>query len=416
VPDYVRAGYSFPCTNLLPKETIQEPFQMRILAPKPQGTVIPFIHSSMIRAFRSLGHEVLDFPYSPGKADIQSLSTLASTGPASVFSLDLPLDPDLRNGLKDFQESTRVPWIIWFVDDPEGFGFPECCDPNWTVVFCWDGEITRQISAHVSWKGIPPIHLPLASDPELFYPEGGGSPLLFPGGVFIGSTAHPNRFFDEAILNSPGFEESVLALWDAWKTDLDQVPQELVWGFLQEKTGIVRSTLQKDPLARLWAYSTAYALGRRKRREIVSTVIGQGGGVFGNREWEQAVGNTYRGEVAYGEELRRLYHTAAFALETRQSQCRTALTQRVFDASVCGIPVLAEHSPELDECFDPRGEISSFRTIDEALERKKTILSLPKHSPGAMRARKRVLAQHTYRHRAARILEAIQRFFAVSRA
>jgi spore maturation protein CgeB len=387
---------------------------MRILARKPQGTVIPFIHSSMIKAFRSLGHEVFDFIYSPGKAGMQRLRTLVSTGPASVFSLDLPLDPDLRNALKYFQESTRIPWMIWFVDDPEGFDFPECCNPHWTVVFCWDGEITRQISARDSWKGIPPIHLPLAADPQLFYPEGGGSSLLFPGGVFTGSTAHPNRFFDEAILNSPGFEESVLTLWDAWKTDLTQVPQDLVWGYLEGKTGIGRNTLQKDPLARLWAHSTAYGLGRRKRREIVSTLVGQGGGVFGNQEWEQAVGNIYRGEVTYGEELRRIYRTSAFVLETRQSQCRTALTQRVFDAIACGIPVLAEHSPELEECFNLGEEIFSFRTMDEALERKKTILSSAKHSPGAVRARNRVLAQHTYRHRAARILEAIQRFFALS--
>jgi spore maturation protein CgeB len=370
----------------------------------------------MIKAFRSLGHEVLDFPYSRGKADMNSLRTLASTGPASVFFLDLPLDLNFRNGLKELQKSFKIPWIIWFVDDPEGFDFPDCLDPAWTIVFCWDGGITHQISAHGSWKGIPPIHLPLATDPELFYPEGNGFPLIFPGGVFIGSTAHPNRFFDEAILNSPGFEESVSTLWDAWKADLGQVPQELVWGFLQGKTGIGLSTLKKDLLARLWAHSTTYALGRRKRREIVSTVIGQGGGVFGDREWEQAVGNIYRGEVIYGEELRQIYLASSFALETRQSPCRTGLTQRVFDASACGIPVLAEHSPELDECFNPREEIFSFRTMDEALEGKKNILYFPQRPPGAMRARKRVLAQHTYRHRATRIFDAIQCFFAASRA
>lgn len=389
---------------------------MRILFPKPKGTVLPFIHFSMVKAFRSLGLEVLELPHSPDKADIQNLRSWASAGPASLFSLDLPLDPSSIKSIKKLQESIEIPLMIWFVDDPEGFDFPNGFDPHWTIVFCWDGEITRQISAHDSWKGIPPVHLPLASDPEVFYPERDGSSFLFPGGVFIGSTAHPNRIFDEATLNSPGFEESVLTLWDAWKADLGQFPQELVWGFLQGKMGIGLRTLQKNPLARLWAHSTAYALGRRKRREIVSRVIGQGGGVFGNQEWEQVVGNIYRGEVTYGEELRRIYGTSAFALETRQSQSRTGLTQRVFDASACGIPVLSEHSPELEGCFDPQEEIFSFRTIEEALERKKDILSLSELSRGAMRARARVLAHHTYRHRAARVLETFQRFFALSRA
>jgi hypothetical protein len=389
---------------------------MRILALKPEGYVIPFIHTAMIKAFRSLGHEILGLSYPRDKEAMNALRALAPAGPGAVFSLDLPLDLEFKKNLKEFQKSLEIPWIIWFVDDPSGYGFPNGLDPDWTVVFCWDMEITRQISAAGVWNGIPPIHLPLASDPELFYPAGEGSPLLFPGGVFVGSTAHPNPFFDEAILNSPGFEDDVLALWERWKIDFVQIPQELVWRYLQEKTGIGPGTLQKDLLARLWAHSTAYALGRKKRKEVVSRVIGEGGGVFGNREWEQIMGKYYHGEVAYGDELRRMYQTSAFALETRQPQSRTGLTQRLFDAGACGIPVLAEYSPELDECFNHREEIFSFRTLDDAIERKKEILSGQESAFRAVRARNRVLAQHTYRHRAARIVETVQRFFAVSRA
>ncbi len=389
---------------------------MRILALKPEGYVIPFIHASMVKAFRFLGHEVMDISFPGWGKKTEGLKSIASTGPAAIFSLDLPLDSNLRNVLKEFQETIKIPWMIWFVDDPEGYGFPDCLDPARTIVFCWDGEITRQITALGSWRGIPPIHLPLASDPELFYPEGNGSPFLFPGGVFVGSTAHSNRVFDKAILNCPGFEEGVLALWEELKRDLTQVPRELVWGFLREKTGIGLGTLQNDPLARLWAHTAVYALGRKKREEIVSRVISQGGGVFGNREWEQTLGNIYHGEVTYGEGLRRVYQSSAFVLEARQPQSRTGLTQRIFDASACGIPVLAEHSPELEEHFNPQEYIFPFRTIDEALERKKIILSLPKLSPVALRARNRVLAHHTYRHRAMRIVEAVQPFFTGSRA
>jgi len=389
---------------------------MRILAPKPEGSVIPFIHASMIKAFRLLGQEVIDFPFPRGHGAMEGLKSLASAGPAAVFSLDLPLDQSLRNDLKEIQKSVEIPWIIWFVDDPEGYGFPNSCDPAWTIVFCWDMGIIRQISAEGVWKGIPPIHLPLASDPELFYPQEKFSPLLFPGGVFVGSTAHSNPIFDEAVVNSSDFEESVSALWNVWKADLGQVPQEFVWGFLQAKTGIGLGNLQKDPLACLWAHSTLYALGRKKREEIVSRVIGEGGGVFGSREWEPIMGKYYRGEVTYGEGLRRIYQTSSFVLETRQSQSRTGLTQRIFDASACGIPTLAESSPELEQFFDFQEEIFSFQTLEEALERKKEILSSQQSTLRAVRARNRVLAQHTYRHRAARILETLQRFFAVSRA
>ena len=389
---------------------------MRILALRPEGYVIPFIHISMVKGFRSLGHEVLYLPYPRDKAAMNVIRSMASTGPAAVFSLDLPLVQELRNNLIEFQRSIKIPWIIWFVDDPDGYGFPKGFDTEWTIVFCWDGEIARQISAQDTWKGIQPIHLPLATDPDLFYPGGESMPLLFPAGVFVGSTAHPNPIFDEAIFNSPGFEEDVWALWKIWKIDLTQIPQELAWGYLQKKAGTDLGTLRKDPLARLWSHSIVYALGREKRIKIVSQIIREGGGVFGNQEWRKSMGNIYRGEATYGEQLRKIYQRSAFVLETRQPQSRTALTQRIFDASACGIPVLAEHSPELEECFSLKEEMIPFRTLDEAREEKEKILSPSDSSSRALKARNRVLALHTYRHRAARIIEAIQPFFGVSRA
>jgi spore maturation protein CgeB len=389
---------------------------MRILALKPEGYVIPFIHASMVKAFRSLGHEVINLPFPKGLREIRTLKPLASKGRSCFFSLDLPRDEEMREILNDLHIILKNHWIIWFVDDPHGFAFPECCEPSRTIVFCWDGELTREIGARGSWKGIPPIHLPLASDPGVFTPGADHSPMLFPGGVFVGSTAHPNRILDEAIMNSPGFEEEILALWKLWKSDLSQVGHKLIGNFLEEKKGIPSVSLPENPLACLWAHSAAHALGRIKRKEIVSAVIGEGGGVFGNRAWKEIAGNIYCGEAFYGPGLSRIYNASSFVLETRQAQSRTGLTQRIFDAAACSVPVLAEHSPELNEFFDLEDAVFSFRTINEALERKKEILSLPKHNRNAPAPRNRILANHTYRHRAARILEAVHHFFAASRA
>ncbi len=385
---------------------------MRILAFRPDGLVIPYIHASMVRAFRTLGIEVLELPFPQSEENLPGLKSFASGKPTAVFTLDLPIQLSLKNIIKNIQETLQIPWIIWFVDDPEGYGLPECCDPAWTVVFCWDREITNQICLQGSWKGIPPIHLPLATDPELFYPQGIGRPLLFPGGVFVGSTAHSNPTLDKAIQNAPGFLNEVFNLWEIWKKDLSRSPQQLARDFLAKRTGKEMETLGHDPLARLWVQAMVYALGIRKRRELVSRIVGEDGGVFGDRGWHEITGDLYRGKVAYGDDLRRLYNGVGFVLDIRQPQARTGLTQRMFDASACGRPVLTEFSPEIESFFDPEKEFLVFHTLEEAQEMKKFILTHPqKAMERGARARAHVLALHTYRHRASQIWKALQRFF-----
>jgi spore maturation protein CgeB len=98
-------------------------------------------------------------------------------------------------------------------------------------------------------------------------------------------------------------------------------------------------------------------------------------------------------------------------LDVRQPQGRTGLTQRIFDASACGSPILAEWSPELETLFDPGEEVQFFHNLEEAVDKKERYLSDPKAARKAgEKAMLRVLAQHTYRHRAARILQALRQF------
>ena len=386
---------------------------MRLLALQPEGMVIPFIHASMVKAFRSLGVEVLDLPFPQGEEDLPALKSAAGIEPAAVFTVDLPPWKNKNQSIKSIQSALGNFWIIWFVDDPEGYAFPESCDPARTIVFCWDREIVKALCGSQSWKGIPPIYLPLAADPEVFYPGNEGLPPSFPGGVFVGSTAHSNPFLDGAIGNSPGFEEDVSRLWALWEKDLGRDPRGLAWEFLRNKTGIDGADLQSDTMARLWVHSAVYGLGRRKRMEVVARVIGEGGGLFGDHGWGSTMARSYRGEIAYGEELRRLYSRSAFALDVRPPQSRTGLTQRIFDAGACEIPVLADFSPELESLFDAGQEVFFFRTLEEAegLGRSIRCDLLGSHAVGK-RAGKRILASHTYRHRAQEILGVLHRFLA----
>ncbi len=382
---------------------------MRILTLRTDGLVLPAIHASMVRAFQAFKVETLDIPVPQSEEEFHSLKSLGRQGFQAIFTLNLGKDPNFISRLRDLQESIKIPWIIWFVDDPEGYGFPAACDPEWTIAFCWDRQITQEISLKSSGKEIPLIHLPLASDPEVFFPDEVPSTFHFSGGVFVGSTAQTNELLEKAVRTTPGLFEELELLWGIYRRDLKRSPQALARIYLKEKTGQGLEVIQTDPLGRLWVHAAAHILGIWKRREFVSSLIGEGGGVFGDRDWLATVGDLYQGPIAYGEEVRKVYNHSAFILDIRQPQARTGLTQRIFDASVCGRPVLTEYSPELEVLFAPEEEFFCFDLPAQALELKEVLLLHPDEAnKRAAHARNRVLLHHTYQHRATQILEVLK--------
>jgi len=382
---------------------------MRILALRANGLVLPSIHASLVKAFQSLNVEVLDLPIPNSPGDFRSVVETARRRYQAIFALDLGVDPDFILNLKILQISTLIPWIIWFVDDPEGFGFPEACEPDWTIPFCWDQEIVQK---NFSWSGKTMVHLPLAADPMIFFPQKTDSPCLYPGGVFVGSTAHPNGVLDRVAWTTPKFWEDVEVIWQAYRPDFRQSLRDLVWKRLSQKTNQTIDSIRSYPLARLWVQACVHKVGARKRQEAVSRVLRSGGGVFGDEGWRDFVDPAlYRGRIAYGDELREIYNGSSFILDVRQPQARTGLTQRVFDAGACGGPVLTEWSAELETLFDPGDELLCFHNLDEAIEMRERYL----HDPNGARkrgrkAKQRVLAHHTYRNRAARILQVLEQF------
>jgi len=384
---------------------------MRILALRTNGLVLPSVHASMVRAFQSLGVDIFDLPIPQSKEEFSSLKSQAHHGIQAIFALNLGKDQNFISFVKDLQESIRIPWIIWFVDDPEGYGFPGSCQAKWTIAFCWDGELSREISMKYSGKGVSIFHLPLATDPEVFFPEKIGSSPRFPGGVFVGSIAQSNEVLEKVVQTTPDFFEDLKAIWDIYRGDLKGSAGSIARIYLQEKIGQAPGVIQTDSLCRLWIHAAVYVLGIWKRRELVSRLIGPAGGVFGDRGWAQAVGTLYQGQIAYGEEVRKVYNNSSFILDIRQPQSRTGLTQRIFDAGACARPVLVEYSPELELFFEPEDELFYFMNPEQALDLKNRYFNnCAEERMKTEKARRNILAQHTYRHRAAQLLNILRQY------
>lgn len=384
---------------------------MRILALKPKGRVIPYIHEAMVRAFGHLGAEVENIPIEEKNTDFLWIEEKMKGPDQVIFTLNMGGDQKFLRRVKEWQLKYRRPWIIWFVDDPEGYNFPEVCEPAYTLAFCWDKGIINEISSHLGERGVPLFHLPLATDPKVFFPLI-PKDYSFKQGVFVGLLSPPNELFEEIFRTMPELPSEIEMIWTIYKQDFSIPLPDLLWEILSQKLKQDITFLKPNWLARLWVKVCSFQLGLKKRAEVVNRVLGDQGAVFGDERWMPILKDgIYHGRIKYGEELNKIYSQATFVLDIRPAQSRTGLTQRVFDASASGVPVLTEWSSELETLFDPQEEVFFFRNLEEAEEvRNLLIRDKAKARKKAAKAREKTLRAHTYLCRAGHILEKWRKF------
>jgi len=104
--------------------------------------------------------------------------------------------------------------------------------------------------------------------------------------------------------------------------------------------------------------------------------------------------------VDYHTELAAYYRDCPVNLNTTSVQMATTVNQRVFDCPAAGGFLLTDRQAHLQELFDVEREVVTYGTLDEARE----TLAWFRGRPAARkeivaRAQKRILGEHTYRHR-----------------
>jgi spore maturation protein CgeB len=98
----------------------------------------------------------------------------------------------------------------------------------------------------------------------------------------------------------------------------------------------------------------------------------------------------------------RFYNSQRFTLNvTRDDMVASGFSPsvRLFEAAACGVPILSDSWPGLDELFTPDEEILIVRGTRDVLRNLRQLSSDEARTIGA-RARARVLAAHTSEHRA----------------
>jgi len=88
------------------------------------------------------------------------------------------------------------------------------------------------------------------------------------------------------------------------------------------------------------------------------------------------------------------------------AEVQASSTARLFELAACGVPVVSNPLAGVERWFEPGRELLVVRDADEASEAYRELLADPGQAEElGRRARERVLEEHTYAHRARRLLE-----------
>ncbi|TAJ22919.1 MAG: glycosyltransferase family 1 protein [Nitrospirae bacterium] len=154
------------------------------------------------------------------------------------------------------------------------------------------------------------------------------------------------------------------------------------------------------------------------RARIVEALCGVPGLRIWGPGWEQFLAGregrdpqAFRGQGLSPADACKVYNASLVNLNTHHHQSRDAgVNTRAFEILAAGAFELTDHVPGMEAFLDPGREVAVYRTSEEATELARYYAKADEERRRLAGAgHKRVLAEHTYRHRMQTLLDAVVR-------
>ncbi|MGE4553218.1 MAG: glycosyltransferase [Desulfovibrionaceae bacterium] len=322
---------------------------------------------------------------------------------------------DREGRLAGLLEDLGLPLASWFVDSPELVlaGYPGQARPG-VAVFSFDADGLEPLRAlgfgHAAW-------LPLGTDPAVMRPGAGEPDPSWRAAVsFVGdSLAGPVAEYLEILDAGPAWT----ARLDAARAAFGASPERSVARFLAGFDPGLGQWLDAldDPARRLAAEKyVTFGATRDYRLDCVRRLTPFAPVVAGDPAWGQDLppgGWRAAGRLDYAADLPRFYAAAEVNFNCTSLQMKGAVNQRVFDVPACGAFLLTDARRQMEALFEPGRECAVYgRPEDIPGEVERWLADPAGRRALAVRARRRVLAEHTYGHRLTALVAAMRAAFA----
>lgn len=364
-----------------------------------------YINQSCVAALRGLGHtvRVVDLKEAPGLPK----ERMKFLGEKIIrFRPDLIFTINNQGIIPPLIEYLKIPYASWFVDTP--FGLKREDASSYGAIFFWEkGFIQEFKNSNFRYVG----YLPACTDPRIFKKmdlsqedqKKFGCNISFVGNSFY---SFYQNCWEEILKMDKNkglrllFEEVIRKKEEEPLKDIIEILAGLNinlsdWGDLE-------SILQGASVS-------------ISRKAVLKEVRDFGLSIYGDEGWKElfinGAVNLYPA-IDYSRKLPKLYNASKINLNISTPQRRTGLPPRIFDIMACGGFSLTDYLPELEEFFEIDREIIVYESTSDLRKKADYYLSHPEERQMiASRAKRRVLAEHTYRHRMERLVQVMREIF-----
>lgn len=325
--------------------------------------------------------------------------------PDLVISVNM-LGFDGSGILSDLTNKYYIPLAVWFVDDPRPILLhqQQFVKKN-MFAFCWE----KAYLPFLKTCGFAEAHyLPLATDPEMFKPEG---PVFHSTHLgFVGSSM------------GKSFLEKITSKF-LWKRELDPLVRTIARKIISNSHCDIKKEIQQSCANLSFAYPYTdnrnetwfqsyiiHTASMLKRKSLIESLIPSGIELFGDPEgWHLLCGDTIvcHPDIDYRHTLASVYRGITLNVNNTSCQMVSAVNQRVFDVPACGGFLLTDAQSDLLELFE-KDEVAQYDSLDELIEKISFFSVHPRErSLISSKARSHIIEEHTYSHRLKKIVNCI---------
>jgi spore maturation protein CgeB len=334
---------------------------------------------------------------------------VADFSPDLIFTVN-HLGFDREGILIDFFHRLRLPSISWYADSPRIIlNLYGGAASDLAYIFVWDRHYLQD-ARDLGFEQV--YELPLGTDPDVFRPRQVSrlprwqTNVSFVGNSMVGPTEKKLGRLPQTQEFKQLFQQ-LLAIFT--RSPFQRLNQVLEQAQFTGHPALAKLSLEQwtDLEAGLiWTTTRDYRLERVKQLAFAQPAI------YGDPGWRELLSPPFqlRPEVNYYDELPLVFSGSKINFNATSLQMKTAVNQRVFDVPAAGGFLLTDFRPQLDELFEIGSEVICYQTPEEIPDLVRFYLKHPAARRRiALKARQKVLQEHTYAHRIQAMLACLRR-------
>lgn len=329
------------------------------------------------------------------------------------------LGVDREGILTGLLEQMEIPLASWFVDNPHLilYHYTNLCS-DLTTIFTWDADNLITLRE----RGFSHVHyLPLGTDIHRFRPvescassghAGWAADISFVGNSMLHKVEDKLR----EVLLPEQLRRSYKAVARGFGKDAAQCVGTYLHETFPELARVFDSI--EDLNIRLayeamitWQATLTYRLSCVREILPFSPLI------VGDNGWHTLLGfpgNTWRYQqgLNYYNELPLFYPCSTINFNCTSLQMKGAVNQRVFDVPAAGAFLLTDYRAQIEDLFEPGTEVICYRDQEEICDLAGYYLKHEyERNRVVARARRRVLADHSYENRMKVIFRVMREYY-----